>query len=112
MSVLLVDMMDDDWLRVLRHDAQRTADVPVPLVVMADQSSPGRDGAPGFSVSLEPGGTPSFRPKPADSVVAEPHMDTSPCPRLRTGRLAEGTEPLTCAAVIFGAEDAGGAGEA
>ncbi|MFK0281137.1 response regulator transcription factor [Streptomyces sp. NPDC090499] len=36
-SVLLVDMMDDDWLKVLRHDAQRTADVPVPLVVMADQ---------------------------------------------------------------------------
>ncbi|MGW5652962.1 response regulator transcription factor [Streptomyces humi] len=36
-SVLLVDVMDDEWLKVLRHDALRTAEAPVPLVMMADR---------------------------------------------------------------------------
>lgn len=38
-SVLLLDVMNDEWLRVLKRDAACTVDVPVPIVMVADEIS-------------------------------------------------------------------------
>ncbi|MCG7209493.1 helix-turn-helix transcriptional regulator [Streptomyces arenae] len=36
-SVLLLDTVDDNWIRVMRQDAARTSGTPVPVVLIADR---------------------------------------------------------------------------
>ncbi|WP_329167128.1 response regulator transcription factor (plasmid) [Streptomyces sp. NBC_01717] len=56
-SVLVLNNMDDEWLKVLKHDAARTFHYPIPVVIVADAISESQ-----LNLAIEYGMT-SFLPR-------------------------------------------------